>query len=689
MTTERSSCLAFAAVRVATVSPRTPRMREGPSPPPRTWLAETHDSSSESDDNEKLTSFFTVSQYSFVQTFGSCTSRGAASVDTCIRMGSDVGKRSIRGAGWRVRGMARSVYVRLATDRRFAVRVVGLLIVLLVGGSFAMKAVVGTVEHLRGVHVGPPTQHCGSSKYGFIRSNSCHPFSLPHKMGRVDVHPKQCGKFSATTAGFCLCDDDDERTTIAAPKGCGTEPVMCEKACAERPIVAKKLPKCDEQGDDSKECLNRDQSDAIQLPSMQIKKTVNELAKAMGDPLGVAMPPGSRRDLYTDFTMYGRRIGSDAVKEVRRRVDLFKRTAPAYPSFTFTGKGIVIVGGNNQKFQTSYWVAIHAMRRTGCVLPVQLWFPEGEAPGCAHNAELKKMGVTVHSFHELLDQKSSHASSAAMSNRFMYKIVALAFSSFEEVLLMDSDNIVLSDPSSLFASEVYMKNGSVLWMDFWRGSSAPDLQQVLGHGVKSKHTHESGQMLIDKKKTWEALRLALFMNAHSDVFYPLTVNYMGLGDKEIVAAAFLHLGIPYGLSPKGPDHVGVRDHDRSETLGNTMMQHDMNGVPMFLHANLGKPMGFVPAEESSYVRRWQISNEHGLDLPKVINEAAGVNDFEMWYYSLIKKYRCWFDSRPAKHWYHTLGFGPFLEGFHISDHYNVNDELESFQGMKRAGIVFG
>ena len=120
-----------------------------------------------------------------------------------------------------------------------------------------------------------------------------------------------------------------------------------------------------------------------------------------------------------------------------------------------------------------------------------------------------------------------------------------------------------------------------------------------------------------------------------------------------------------------------------------MMQHDMDGTPMFLHANLGKPMGFVPADASAYVRRWQISNGLGLDLPRALNDAASTEDFEMWYYDLLRRRRCWFDGRPAKHWYHTLGFGPFVEGFHVSDHYNVNDALESFRGMVDAGIVFG
>ena len=85
------------------------------------------------------------------------------------------------------------------------------------------------------------------------------------------------------------------------------------------------------------------------------------------------------------------------------------------------------------------------------------------------------MGVTIHSFADLVDADAAGGAhgAAAMTNRFMYKIVALVFSSFQEVLLMDSDNIVLSDPSSLFASEDYKSRGSMLWMDFWRGSARP------------------------------------------------------------------------------------------------------------------------------------------------------------------------------------------------------------------------
>ena len=266
-------------------------------------------------------------------------------------------------------------------------------------------------------------------------------------------------------------------------------------------------------------------------------------------------------------------------------------------------------------------------------------------PDCGRISELNRLNVTVLSFPHL---NRANDGFAEVTNRFMFKIIALLFSSFDEVLLLDSDNIILRDPEELFSSTPYLSTGSLLWLDFWGRSSAPDCQAILGNITAVLHTHESGQLITKKSNTWEALALALFMNAHSYFFFPLTINYMcvgsgrltvqlqlsgiskkcsnwmglklrvinwrralnaisipghfcchglvsfstvtyftkitfttlhqGLGDKEIIAMAFLHLGMPYGLVRHGPDHVGVRDHDRSSVLGNTMLQHSPDGV---------------------------------------------------------------------------------------------------------------
>ena len=58
--------------------------------------------------------------------------------------------------------------------------------------------------------------------------------------------------------------------------------------------------------------------------------------------------------------------------------------------------------------------------------------------------------------------------------------------------------------------------------------------------------------------------------------------------------------------------------------------------------------------------------------------SSGSYDFELWYFSVIRNHRCIFDDRPARHWYHMLGFGPPVEGFHVSDHYNMNEQLVAF-----------
>ena len=46
-------------------------------------------------------------------------------------MGSDTGKRRSRGEAWRARGMARSLYLRLVTDVKFATRALAIAVVAL------------------------------------------------------------------------------------------------------------------------------------------------------------------------------------------------------------------------------------------------------------------------------------------------------------------------------------------------------------------------------------------------------------------------------------------------------------------------------------------------------------------------------------------------------------------------------
>ena len=78
------------------------------------------------------------------------------------------------------------------------------------------------------------------------------------------------------------------------------------------------------------------------------------------------------------------------------------------------------------------------------------------------------------------------AGMAIMSHRlytdmsyFLGKVIAATFSSFKEVLLLDADQIVLRDPTSLFDYPNYKETGALIWPDYWGLSFDPSLISVL------------------------------------------------------------------------------------------------------------------------------------------------------------------------------------------------------------------
>ena len=53
-------------------------------------------------------------------------------------------------------------------------------------------------------------------------------------------------------------------------------------------------------------------------------------------------------------------------------------------------------------------------------------------------------------------------------SKYQLKALALAFSSFEDVLLLDADNIPLEQPEHLLNSEPFCSTGFVSWPDYVR-----------------------------------------------------------------------------------------------------------------------------------------------------------------------------------------------------------------------------
>jgi len=499
--------------------------------------------------------------------------------------------------------------------------------------------------------------------------------SIPKDRSDEAVHTGFSVELSAGS-GFCLCDS----FWIVNPKNCGHGPVDCGKTCKERKFHL--------QGQ-----LNKKKSGNIQCSEPPKKcvlppyRTVllnlfRNIRASVEDHPPHCTIPGSRSSRSVDYVFEGKSLNRRELVAIKLGIRGFMKSAPEFPENTFQGRGIVIVGGSKKAYETPYWISVHAIRRVDPQIPIELWFPSDELPNCLQQELLEKLKVQIRTFAPVPGEESDHISGYA------YKLAAMTFSSFEEILFLDADNIVLRSPRNLFHGEAYLRTGSLLWKDFWLESRAPESSKIGAKSLPGNNTHETGQVLLNKRKVWRTLLLAYYMNMFPTLFYPLSVNFMGLGDKELFAFAAAYLGEEYGLVEKGPDHIGVST-DRALVYGNTMMQHDELGLPMFLHANLGKLSANIPETFDHYTRRWQSSALHGNGILSVLHEEAGI-DLESWIYVIISRLnaRCILNAGHVEApWYERLS-NSLVDGMYLTDYFNINTGLDIFRELSSKGYTF-
>lgn len=135
----------------------------------------------------------------------------------------------------------------------------------------------------------------------------------------------------------------------------------------------------------------------------------------------------------------------------------------------------------------------------------------------------------------------------------------LLFSSFEEALYIDSDNVMLEDLSDLFDYPEYKRTGMLLWPDYWKSTVAPDFFTIAPEAKawegESKGSQpsvfsatgsaaalssvprlkrltraslagsvETGQLVVTKRICWRAMQLVLFLNLQGSLYYTLLTN---------------------------------------------------------------------------------------------------------------------------------------------------------------------
>ena len=124
---------------------------------------------------------------------------------------------------------------------------------------------------------------------------------------------------------------------------------------------------------------------------------------------------------------------------------------------------------------------------------------------------------------------------------YMIKSFALMVTSFSEVLLLDADNISLINIEELFNNPDYLNYGNIFWPDI-KYSSEESIKKVLPFGNKVYESFnilepdqltDSGQILININKCWDAICVSYYLNYNMDPYYRLFS-----GDKDLYYIAF-------------------------------------------------------------------------------------------------------------------------------------------------------
>jgi hypothetical protein len=231
------------------------------------------------------------------------------------------------------------------------------------------------------------------------------------------------------------------------------------------------------------------------------------------------------------------------------------------------GRGIVVVAGGARIFTNAY-VLLRVLRHTlGSTLPVELWHFGAAEISPAMAALVEPLGVRLVDANPLIA-----ATGAAIRDGWQLKSFALVHSRFAEVLLLDADQVPVTDPAACFDWPEYAETGAIFWpdmIDLRRDNAVWDL---LGLPPVPGPSLESGQLLVDRRRHAAPLRAALKLNEAADDLYQLIY-----GDKDTYLLAWHLLGAPYAQVPHRPfsdDFV--------------LVQRDFAGTPLFQHRTQAK-----------------------------------------------------------------------------------------------------
>lgn len=238
-------------------------------------------------------------------------------------------------------------------------------------------------------------------------------------------------------------------------------------------------------------------------------------------------------------------------------------------------RGVVTTAGG--EYLPVALVSIRMLRETGSLLPVEVFLSTwSEWDPLICGKLLPALNAQCLVLQDVFDHDKKTRKNGL--EKYQYKVMSILFSSFEEVLFLDSDCFPIHPTDVLFESDPFRSAGLVLWPDFWFPSESPlffEIANIQAPPLNQRASTEAGQILYSKRTHDLSLLLAAYYNYYGpDFYYPLlSQGAPGEGDKDTFMWSAVALGLPYYTVEHRVQALGYQTKD-GNWRGSGMAQFD-------------------------------------------------------------------------------------------------------------------
>ena len=215
--------------------------------------------------------------------------------------------------------------------------------------------------------------------------------------------------------------------------------------------------------------------------------------------------------------------------------------------------------------------SVRMLRRAGSILPVEVFLDswnDYDISSC------ERILPALNARCIVMSEVWNKTPKFGKLNKNQYKVFALLFSSFEEVLFLDADAFPAHNPDVLFDVEPFKSTGLITWPDFWVSTTSHYFYEIAGietPSLDTRRSSESGIMLYNKRRHANSLLLATYYNYYGPAHYYslLSQGAAGEGDKETFLHAAMALGEPFYAVHNRVRVIGDKLNGTWQTAGMT------------------------------------------------------------------------------------------------------------------------